>query len=280
MTDYTPGEYEILAPAVITNGVDRMSEKMDRQLKPGERVSVVEVKTSGDRVRAELDAGGWISIESTCKKNWKWAKPVDAFSGHEGEKMFEGTIMFNQIWVPAIIYSTEDKEELSHRAVIRNSAEMIEGYEGEFKVGDRVRPFNLMVHTDVNQQDGVVIKMAEEEGKVLVQLNNSAEVIRVRTANLTHTDPGHAGREVKNLPNEHVRINGPITPSEAGNYAERPTGRVQPPVSLNGERRTPDKRVQKLLAPDVQSQSKEGRNFFCALTACTMNPYEEDDNPV
>jgi len=224
-TTYDVGMYTIVAPAVMTQTEDRMSEKIDRQLQPGDKVRVTRVMEKDDRIRAQLEGGGWISIESTCKKRWVWAEPMSAkdFAQLDNEKMFEGTILFNQIWVPAIIYSKEVDGELKHnRAVIRASKEMQEG--------------------------------------------------------------GHANKEVRNLKNEHVRVEKPITPSQAeGSYNESDVaGRVQPPVSLGdkkGDKKstsgTPTKKD-----TDVEGGKKPKsyrRNFFCALTACQRNPYADDE---
>jgi len=230
-TSYNVGMYQIVAPAVMTKTEDRNSEKFERQLQPEDQVRVIKITEKDDRIRAQLEGGGWISIVSTCKKKWVWAEPMREYAQLDGEKMYEGSILFHQIWVPAIIYSKEVHGELKHnRAVIRASKEMQEG--------------------------------------------------------------GHAGKEVRNLKNEHVRVEKPITSSQAeGAYNESDSaGRVQPPVSL-GEKKENKKSTSRSGSPrDKQETEKEGekkpkssfrRNFFCALTSCHRNPYgDEDENKI
>ena len=37
---------------------------------------VTRVMEKDDRIRGQVEGGGWISIESTCKKRWVWAEPM------------------------------------------------------------------------------------------------------------------------------------------------------------------------------------------------------------
>merc|ERR1712113_802746 len=119
--------------------------------------------------------------------------------------MYEGLILFNQIWVPAIIYTSDKNGEIFHRGVIRPSEEMIEG--------------------------------------------------------------GHAGKQLLAVPNEHVKINRPITAEEAMNYKEEEfAGRVQPPVSLKsagGGKKARSTRQSSASSPTRGKISKKKRgNFF------------------
>jgi len=228
MAVYKPGLYDIVASAVITETEDRSSERRAEQLVRGDQVEVVQIKCLDDRVRAKLKDGGWISIESTCAKGWIWAKPTedppDMYTAKKGEKMFQGLILFNQIWVPAIIFTSDQNGDIFHRAIIRPSEEMVEG--------------------------------------------------------------GHAGKQLLALPNEHVKIERPISAEEAMNYKEEDfAGRVQPPVPLDGGAKRGKLGRQISISRSIDEKQSSGKpskggffgnGFLCSLTQCGENPYEED----
>jgi len=92
VSDYTCGEYEMLAPAIVTETIERKSKPFERQLHVGEKISIVQIELLKDRIRGKLSGGGWISIVHTSQKSWVWAKKT--VPEGSGPKPYLGVVNF------------------------------------------------------------------------------------------------------------------------------------------------------------------------------------------
>lgn len=79
----------MLAPAIVTETIERDSAKFGMQLHPGEKISIVQIELLKDRIRGKLSGGGWISIAHTSQKNWVWAKKTISIKPYLGVVNFE-----------------------------------------------------------------------------------------------------------------------------------------------------------------------------------------------
>jgi len=120
--EFSPGSYIMQAQANVTTSDDRESSELETRLIAGDKIEIVEIRLVGDRIRGRLEEGGWISIQSTCDKAWVWARPEGVTSE---DPQFEGEMLWNQVWVPAIItVINSDSKEPTYRGTIKPSEEM------------------------------------------------------------------------------------------------------------------------------------------------------------
>jgi len=75
--EYQTGGYIMLAPAIVTKNIERDSEALSTQLKPSQKINIVQIKQLEDRIRGQLKSGGWISIAHVSVENWVWAEMID-----------------------------------------------------------------------------------------------------------------------------------------------------------------------------------------------------------
>jgi len=75
--EYQTGGYIMLAPAIVTKNIERDSEALSTQLKPSQKINIVQIKQLEDRIRGQLKSGGWISIAHLSVENWVWAEMID-----------------------------------------------------------------------------------------------------------------------------------------------------------------------------------------------------------
>jgi len=96
VSDYECGEYEMLAPAIVTETIARDSKTFPKQLHPGEKISIVQIELLEDRIRGKLSGGGWISIAHTSVENWVWAKKTGTVAEGSGPKPYLGVVNFEK----------------------------------------------------------------------------------------------------------------------------------------------------------------------------------------
>lgn len=104
--DYTRGEYMMLAPAIVTEDIDRQSKKFPQQLEPGDKINIVQIRLLEDRIRGKLKRGGWISIAHVTVENWVWAEKRGTLS-ESSPKPYLGMVEHNSNEFLAAVFPTE-----------------------------------------------------------------------------------------------------------------------------------------------------------------------------
>jgi len=100
------------------------------------------------------------------------------------------------------------------------------GKRGEFNIGDEVFLIKLYADTDLNEQDGVVVELANDKGKYLVQLHSSGEKVRVMAKNMSNRK-NKDGPKQKAL--QHMMVAGIGSFSEQQEMERRYTAPEAPP---------------------------------------------------
>jgi len=107
--DYQTGAYKMLAPAIVTKSIARDSEALKNQLAPQQIIKIVQIKQLEDRIRGELETGGWISIAHVSVENWVWAEMIGKPSPgkrimQNAPKPYLGIVQHDKKRYPAAIF--------------------------------------------------------------------------------------------------------------------------------------------------------------------------------